>query len=222
MTSGMTTSKAEFSFRVWVHPEDGDPADIEVWYQGLESTEPGKRTTTDWIMESFPNEDFHRLFDLDTDKHWQVVGKGVLQVMYSLGEYDEEISIVEFSKAEVIECRRSARTRFPVVQKEKATPKVTIEFLQSVYDQMELMWYQINAEWGPAGDRLEQAIKDGREPAISRLRELISTGTSPQTDSPSPTISEHCNLDVENRERARVLHRVVRAMHDGHCPKCGF
>ena len=29
------------------------------------------------------------------------------------------------------------------------------------------------------------------------------------------------NLDVSS-EGARALHRVVRAMHDGHCPKCGF
>ena len=35
-------------------------------------------------------------------------------------------------------------------------------------------------------------------------------------------IAEDCNLDVERGERARALHRVVRAMHDGHCPKCGF
>lgn len=29
------------------------------------------------------------------------------------------------------------------------------------------------------------------------------------------------NLDVDPGVRARALHRVVRAMHDGHCPKCG-
>lgn len=29
------------------------------------------------------------------------------------------------------------------------------------------------------------------------------------------------NLDV-SAEGARALHRVVRAMHDGHCPKCGY
>lgn len=34
-------------------------------------------------------------------------------------------------------------------------------------------------------------------------------------------IAEDCNLNVERGERARELHRVVRAMHDGHCPKCG-
>lgn len=28
-------------------------------------------------------------------------------------------------------------------------------------------------------------------------------------------------LDVD-AEHARALHGVVRAMHDGHCPKCGF
>lgn len=35
-------------------------------------------------------------------------------------------------------------------------------------------------------------------------------------------IADDCNLDVERGERARALHRVVRAMHDGHCPKCGW
>jgi hypothetical protein len=29
------------------------------------------------------------------------------------------------------------------------------------------------------------------------------------------------NLDV-SADEARALHRVVRAMHDGHCPKCGY
>ena len=28
------------------------------------------------------------------------------------------------------------------------------------------------------------------------------------------------NLDVSS-DNARALHRVVRAMHDGHCPECG-
>ena len=31
---------------------------------------------------------------------------------------------------------------------------------------------------------------------------------------------EHLNLDV-SAEEARALHRIVRAMHDGHCPNCG-
>jgi Zn ribbon nucleic-acid-binding protein len=34
-------------------------------------------------------------------------------------------------------------------------------------------------------------------------------------------IAEDCNLDVERGEQARALHRVVLAMHDGHCPRCG-
>ena len=32
---------------------------------------------------------------------------------------------------------------------------------------------------------------------------------------------DHLNLDV-SAEQARALHRVVRAMHDGHCPSCGY
>ena len=31
-----------------------------------------------------------------------------------------------------------------------------------------------------------------------------------------------CNVDIEQAELGRVLHRVVRAMHDGHCPSCGL
>ncbi len=34
-------------------------------------------------------------------------------------------------------------------------------------------------------------------------------------------IADECNLDVQNGELERALHRVVRAMHDGHCPNCG-
>ena len=34
-------------------------------------------------------------------------------------------------------------------------------------------------------------------------------------------IANECNLDVNNGELERALHRVVRAMHDGHCPNCG-
>lgn len=32
--------------------------------------------------------------------------------------------------------------------------------------------------------------------------------------------AEELQLDV-SAEHARALHRIVRAMHDGHCPKCG-
>jgi endogenous inhibitor of DNA gyrase (YacG/DUF329 family) len=34
-------------------------------------------------------------------------------------------------------------------------------------------------------------------------------------------IAVDCNLDSDAADRARALHRVVRAMHDGHCPRCG-
>lgn len=33
--------------------------------------------------------------------------------------------------------------------------------------------------------------------------------------------AEDLNLDV-SADGARALHRVVRAMHDGHCPSCGY
>lgn len=97
-------SKVEFEFRVWVHPEDGDAAEIEVWFQGLEPTESGKCHVSDWARESLCNEDFHDLFDLDKNKHWQVVGKGTLHGRYDcFGEYDEEFDVIEFEKAEVPE-----------------------------------------------------------------------------------------------------------------------
>ena len=35
-------------------------------------------------------------------------------------------------------------------------------------------------------------------------------------------IAKECKLDSDAGDRARALHRVVRAMHDGHCPNCGF
>jgi len=38
-----------------------------------------------------------------------------------------------------------------------------------------------------------------------------------------PTMSEFSEkyqLDIDDLEIARSLHRVVRAMHDGECPKC--
>ena len=30
------------------------------------------------------------------------------------------------------------------------------------------------------------------------------------------------NLDVDASNRARAVHRVVRALHDGACPECGY
>jgi len=44
----------------------------------------------------------------------------------------------------------------------------------------------------------------------------------PKSDKPS--IAKELNIDAgtEQFELARALHRVVRAMHDGHCPKCGY
>lgn len=34
--------------------------------------------------------------------------------------------------------------------------------------------------------------------------------------------STELNLDTITADEARALHRVVRAMHDGHCPNCGW
>lgn len=37
-----------------------------------------------------------------------------------------------------------------------------------------------------------------------------------------PFGSAELNIDITPSEEARALHRVVRAMHDGHCPQCGY
>lgn len=94
--------QAEFNFRAWVHPEDGDAATVEVWYQGLEPTDLKKVSVADWAQESFYNEDFHALFDLDKTKHWQVVGTGKIRGWYDyFGEYDEELTVDDYEKEEV-------------------------------------------------------------------------------------------------------------------------
>ena len=94
--------KCEFSFRVWVHPEDGDPAEIEVWHQGLSPTKYGECSVSEWAEQYLCNEDFNSLFDLDRNKHWQVVGKGMLTGHFTYdGEYDEEFQVIEFVKGEV-------------------------------------------------------------------------------------------------------------------------
>jgi hypothetical protein len=98
----MTMTSVEFSFRVWVHPED--PADVEVWFQGLETASRESRFVSDWLYESFHDEDFYDLFDLDKTKCWQVVGKAVLRGSYDYySEYNEDLTIIEFEKAEVPE-----------------------------------------------------------------------------------------------------------------------
>lgn len=94
--------KVKFNFRVWVHPEDGDPADIEVWHHELEPTEYGKRSVADWAQESLSCEDFHDLFELEKDKHWQVIGTATIEGYFDcFGDYDEHIYVTEFEKAEV-------------------------------------------------------------------------------------------------------------------------
>lgn len=96
------SEKVEFSFRVWVYPEDSDPAEFDIWWYGFEPTNPSGRFVTEWVRESFSNEDFHDLFKLDKDKHWQVIGRASLRGWYSYdGEYDEELEVIEFQKVEV-------------------------------------------------------------------------------------------------------------------------
>lgn len=51
----------------------------------------------------------------------------------------------------------------------------------------------------------------------------LFTGWDDEPQSEPASISKELNIDAgtEHFELARALHRVVRAMHDGHCPKCG-
>lgn len=92
----------EIRFRVWMHPEDGDPPQIEVWFDDLEPTEPRRRFYSEWAQETLQNEDFRALFDLPPDGHWQVVGRGMLHGRYMAdGEYDEDFTVTHFTKAPV-------------------------------------------------------------------------------------------------------------------------
>lgn len=96
-------SKAEFCFRCWVHPT-GDPSEIEVWFNGLEETKSDRRFVSEWAKDAMECEDLRAIFDLDDSKHWQVVGKAVVSGEFDYwGEYDEDVTIVEFQKAEVLE-----------------------------------------------------------------------------------------------------------------------
>tara|TARA_R110000868_G_scaffold45841_4_gene151811 strand:- start:354 stop:683 length:330 start_codon:yes stop_codon:yes gene_type:complete len=93
---------AEFSFRVWIHPVDGDSADIETWCYELEPTDEKRLSIAEWAKEHLANLDLHNLFELNPDKHWQIIGKATLTGSYDYqGEYDEELDLIEFQKAEV-------------------------------------------------------------------------------------------------------------------------
>ena len=92
----------EFFFRVWVHPEDGDPPEIEVWYHGLEETNFKKAMVSEWVYEAMTCEDFHEVFKLDKTKHWQVLGTAKIEGWFDYyGEYDESLEIFDFEKVEV-------------------------------------------------------------------------------------------------------------------------
>lgn len=93
---------AEFKFRIYVSPLDGDPPVIAVWYHGLEVNR--SRTVAEWVYESFQDNDHRQDFELAPDKYWQVVGTARLHGAYDWqGEYDETIDILEFQKLEMSE-----------------------------------------------------------------------------------------------------------------------
>lgn len=104
------SNRAEFNFRIYVHPEGGDLAEIETWYQGLRDL--SRRSVEEWAQMSLCDQDFYKLFDLDKTKHWQVVGKAIIRGWWSFDEYDEDIDIIEFEKVEVLESSFDDNTLF--------------------------------------------------------------------------------------------------------------
>lgn len=100
----MIAHRCEFLFRIWIHPELGDPPEIEVWYHGLEPTESRKGFFSEWARAALCElqSEFWDEFGLDKEKYWQVVGKATLQGRFDYcGEYDEDLDVIEFDKAEV-------------------------------------------------------------------------------------------------------------------------
>lgn len=96
--------RCQCCFRVWVSPSD--PPVIECFYFGIENTNPKFSFMSEWFQESFSNEDFHDLFDLDKEKCYQVVGKATITGSYDYyGEYDETVDIDEFRVQEEPEDR---------------------------------------------------------------------------------------------------------------------
>lgn len=61
---------------------------------------------------------------------------------------------------------------------------------------------------GLSRDEVDQIVATG----IAKIEQRLAALESPATN---------LNLDVSH-EVSRALHRIVRAMHDGHCPRCGY
>lgn len=99
----VNTETAEFRFRVWVYPKEADAAEVEVWYDQLENTDPGRRLISDWAKEVLGEQDFHELFGLDHNKTWQVVATAkITGHCDDLGEYEDDFEVLSFDKAEVL------------------------------------------------------------------------------------------------------------------------
>ena len=92
----------EFLFRVWISPEDGDSPQVETWYPGLEDMAPAGRSVAEWAQQVLTDGDIYELFPVGRDKYWQVVGSARLRGWYdSFGEYDEDLTILEYRADEV-------------------------------------------------------------------------------------------------------------------------
>ncbi len=96
-------SACKFQFRAWVHPIDGDPTQIEVWYSDLEETRSDQRYVSEWALEGMYNVDLRDVLKLDPDKHYQIVGRATIEgwIDQHTQEYDESIDIIEYKFAEV-------------------------------------------------------------------------------------------------------------------------
>lgn len=85
-----------FFFRLWLYPHD--PPEIETWYQGLEPTEPDKRSVAEWAKEALQYEDLYDRLELNKNHAYQVVGKATIEGDYNpwTQEHDQEINFLEF------------------------------------------------------------------------------------------------------------------------------
>ena len=100
----MSEKQYEFQFRIWLHPKDGDPPEVETWHQGLDPVDTQCRPVSEWARELLFCYDFNDEFNLSDSKHWQIVGTAVISSEFDYyGEYDEEITFGDFEFTEVLQ-----------------------------------------------------------------------------------------------------------------------
>lgn len=76
-------------------------------------------------------------------------------------------------------------------------------------------------EWMAFANRITDNVMDlSKELLVESIDVLINTRSGRTHNRQSQFQVEH-NLDTDASDRARAVHRIVRAMHDGECPNCG-